>query len=215
MTVTVTALEGEALRLMDSAVERLERALSAVRSADPGLARDVLEDCRRGQVAAHGLSASVLALFAGGPLPASQLRRAAALVHVVTRIRHIDMEVAAIAGVAAMADESAKLPPDAERALELMERLTLRRLRRAREAYARQSSVLAGELMGTAPELGGVSAPLLSGSAVVLARCLERIEDDAGEIAEQVVSVSGGLFEELADGPRLGDLPASSAVTTG
>ena len=96
-----------------------------------------------------------------------------------------------------------------------MERLTLSRLRRAREAYAHQSSVLAGELMGTAPELGGVSASLLSGSAVVQARCLERIEDDAGEIAEQVVSVSGGLFEELADRPPLGDLPAFSAVTTG
>ena len=68
--MTVTALEGEALRLLDSAVERLELAVTAVRSADPGLARDVVEDCRRGQEAAHGLSASVLALFADGPLGA-------------------------------------------------------------------------------------------------------------------------------------------------
>lgn len=208
--MTLTVLEAEALGLLDAAVARLERGLTAYRSDDDGLAHRVAGDCRRGQATAHGLYASTLTLLADGA-PASEVRRAAALLHVVTRIRHIDAEVVVIAGFGATDGVPPSASAEAGRALDLMERLTLSRLGRARDAYARHDHELAGEVMAAAPE-GGINASLLAASAVAVARCLERIEDDAAEIAEQVVCASGNLFEELADGPRLGDLPLQSAV---
>jgi phosphate transport system protein len=210
--VTIAALEAEAVALIDSAIEQLERALRAFQSGDARLARGVVTASRRNRAGADGVYESTLALLGEGPPPAADVRRRAALLHVVARIRHIQVEVAAIAQVAGDPPAAVGAASEQDRALGLMGELTLSRLARARDAFAGRSSELAAEMMATAPELGLVSAPVLLGPAVGVARCLERIEDDAIEIGEQVMFVSSGFFQELADSPWLGDGPTRSAV---
>jgi len=216
--VTIAALEAEAVALIDSAIEQLERALRAFRSGDARLGRGVVTAARRNRAGADGVYESTLALLGEGSPPAADVRRRAALLHTVLRIRHIQVEVAAIAQVAedapaaGAASAAVGAASEQERALGLMGELTLNRLARARDAFAEHRSELASEMTATAPELGVVSAPVLVGPAVGVARCLERIEDDAIEIGEQVMFVSSGFFQELADSPWLGDGPTRSVV---
>ncbi len=209
--MTVAALEAEAVALMDAAAEHLDRALLAFQSRDDRLASRVLTAVRRSRAGADMLYESALGLLGQPSPPAGDVRRRAALLHVVARIRHVALEVSAIARLTQDAGVVAGDSTEEERALELMGELTLTRLTLARDAYARQSSRLAGELMATGPELGVVNAPVLRGPAVGVARCLERIEDDAIEIGEQVVFVSSGFFREMADSPWVGDPPTQSS----
>ncbi len=207
--MTVAALETEAVELMDSAVEQLDRALHAYRSHDLALARSVVIASRRRHARARGLYESGLALLGGGSPPVSELRRIAALLHVVSSIQRICGEIATIAQLARAPGEGI------DRVRVDTGELTLSRLTTAREAYAGHSSELAAELMGTASESGPArpAAPAPRGQAIAVARCLERIEDDAAEIGEQVIFVASGLFAELADNPWPGELAARSAVS--
>ncbi len=210
--VRVVALETDAVELMDSAVEQLDRALHAYRSHDLALARSVAIATRRRHARARGLYESALALLGDGSPPASELRRIAALLHVIAGIQRICREIATVAQLAQAPGEAI------DRLLLVTGELTLSRLTTAREAYAGHSTELAAELMEATSEAGPAraispAAPALRGQAIAVARCLERIEDDAAEIGEQVIFVSSGLFAELADTAWLGDLPAGSAVS--
>jgi phosphate transport system protein len=206
--VTVAALETEAVELMDRAVEQLDRALHAYRSHDLALARSVVIASRRRHAQARGVYESGLALLGDGSPPVSELRRIAALLHVVSSIQRIGGEIATIA-------QLARAPGEGIDRMRVAGELTLSRLTTAREAYAGHSSELAAELMGAASEIGPArpATPAPRGPAIAVARCLERIEDDAAEIGEQVIFVSSGLFAELADNPWPGELAARSAVS--
>jgi phosphate transport system protein len=203
--MTLAALEAEAVQLIDVAVEQLESALSSFRSGDHRLAGHVLTAARQAHAGADRLYESALTILGDGAPPSSELRRRAALLHVAARIRHIHSELATIADLTARGEDAMPASDQHARALGLMGTLTRSRLARARDAYARLSWEPVAETLATPPELGVLSAPVLAGPSVAVARCLERIEDDATEIGEQALFVSDGFFQELADSPRLGD----------
>jgi hypothetical protein len=115
--VSLDALEGGAVQLIDAAIEQVEPALGSFRSGDLGLARSVRTASGRARGEADGLYESALTLMGESSSPRSGLRRQAALLHVVRRVRHVHSELATIADQTARAGDPGTASDEHDRAL--------------------------------------------------------------------------------------------------
>lgn len=212
---SLPALERSLLDALDAALERLDATVRPLRAVDTDAVSQVAgADARRPAVRA-ALHQDLVTLLALKPASAGELRVIAALLHIVPCIERI------VAQCAVMADLMPELGGGTAAAAGLraevarLEQLTRAQVADARQALAARDVAVAEQLPGRAvlvssmisaiawsPAIAGrdPEARRLAAVAVVVTNALEQISEDAVEIAEQVVTMTCGLFQELAGG---------------
>lgn len=220
----VDELERQVLGNLDAVIGQLDQALESIARHGARLAWDVLagdEQIVKDCVLDHQ---RVLSLLAGKRLGAAELRVTEALLHVVRGTVRIEAECVKIADVATvwMSEERGDAPP-----LDVIERagrLSLAEVSLSKQAFALRSIERADDAVRADADLRALNRDALGGAVevadgrevrdrvmfVFLVACrLERIGDNALDIAEQTVTVDRGL---CAPRPRLMRTPLPSGV---
>ena len=210
-------LEELALGALDMVISSLDRTLEALEHQDVELASLVIADDDRIDGRYLEVHQGILSLLATQAPVATDLRTVAALMHV---IKHAERMGDQCVNVAKLIPLSGHHPPvDAaiiER-IERMGRLARSQVSQAKQAFALRDATLAEdlarqdlqvnrlnrEIFAAALELGGdPDAREWAAYMMLVARCLERIGDNAVDIGEQTAFVVTGLFREFSDASR-------------
>jgi phosphate transport system protein len=207
------ALEGEVQQTGTQARLLLERALQALARGDPAICDEVVRGDDEVDQLYLDVERRILHLFALQTPVASDLRLLTALLHINLHLERIADQAVNIAKITKLANG---LPPNPTvlQHLEEMGALALRIVRAAMAALARRDLELARKL----PELDdpidrlnrGMLQQVLAASddqrvlewgirMYVVSRQIERIGDNAVDIAEQVAFLVTGEFREFTD----------------
>ena len=207
-------LEEMALGALDMVMSALDRALEALEHQDVELASLVIADDDRIDGRYLEVHQGILSLLATQAPVATDLRTVAALMHV---IKHVERMGDQCVNIAKLIPLSGHHPPVDEKIIERIEtmgRLARSQVSQAKQAFALRDSELAEdlarqdrqvnrlnrEIFAAAPELGGdPDAREWAAYMMLVARCLERIGDNAVDIGEQTAFVVTGLFREFSD----------------
>jgi phosphate transport system protein len=205
--------ERQTLEQIDLVVGQLDRALASLANHDLELARLVVAADERIDGRCLEIHQGVLLLLARQTPVAGDLRILAALLHV---IRYVERIGAQCANIAKLVPLSGNQPPTDKPILEAIERmaqLARGQVTQAKEAFHSRDVRLAEDLVGKDAGIGRLSRELFYRSVeigddidvrewamfmVLVARCLERVGENAVAIAEQTVFVVSGLFREFA-----------------
>jgi phosphate transport system protein len=207
------ALEGEVQRTGTQAQLLLEQALQALAHSDPAICDEVIRGDDEVDQLYLDVERRILGLFALQTPVASDLRLLTALLHINLHLERIADQAVNLAKITKLADG---LPPNPTvlQHLEEMGALALGMVGVAMAALARRDLELARKL----PELDdpidrlnrGMLQQVLAASndqqmlewgirMYVVSRQLERIGDNAVDIAEQVAFLVTGEFHEFTD----------------
>jgi phosphate transport system protein len=207
-------LEEMALGAMDMVISTLDRALEALEHQDVELASLVIADDDRIDGRYMEVHQGILSLLATQAPVATDLRTVAALMHV---IKHVERMGDQCVNIAKLIPLSGHHPPVDEAIIERIEkmgRLARSQVSQAKQAFALRDAALAEdlarqdqqvnrlnrEIFAAALELGGdPDAREWAAYMMLVARCLERIGDNAVDIGEQTAFVVTGLFREFSD----------------
>jgi phosphate transport system protein len=207
-------LEEMALGALDMVISTLDRALEALEHQDVELASLVIADDDRIDGRYLEVHQGILSLLATQAPVATDLRTVAALMHV---IKHIERMGDQCVNIAKLIPLSGHHPPVDEAIIERIEkmgRLARSQVSQAKQAFALRDAALAEdlarqdrqvnrlnrEIFAAALELGEEpDAREWAAYMMLVARCLERIGDNAVDIGEQTAFVVTGLFREFSD----------------
>ncbi|HEX2398322.1 MAG TPA: phosphate signaling complex protein PhoU [Solirubrobacteraceae bacterium] len=207
-------LEEMALGALDMVISTLDRALEALEHQDVELASLVIADDDRIDGRYLEVHQGILSLLATQAPVATDLRTVAALMHV---IKHVERMGDQCVNIAKLIPLSGHHPPVDEAIIERIEkmgRLARSQVSQAKQAFALRDAALAEdlarqdrqvnrlnrEIFAAALELGEDSdAREWAAYMMLVARCLERIGDNAVDIGEQTAFVVTGLFREFSD----------------
>lgn len=206
------ATEQQVLGGIDIVAEQLDRALESVARQDVELAQLVVADDDRVDGRYLEVHQSILSLLARQAPVAGDLRIVAALLHVVRCMERMGDQCVNIAKLVPLSGH--ETPNDARLLdeIEEMGRLAQSQLVRARDALATRDVALTRALVAGDSEINQLNRMVFRRAVdigdeaemrewgmymILVARCLERIGDNAVEIAEQVVFVATGLFREM------------------
>jgi phosphate transport system protein len=207
-------LEEMALGALDMVISTLDRALEALEHQDVELASLVIADDDRIDGRYLEVHQGILSLLATQAPVATDLRTVAALMHV---IKHIERMGDQCVNIAKLIPLSGHHPPVDETIIERIEkmgRLARSQVSQAKQAFALRDAALAEdlarqdrqvnrlnrEIFAAALELGDdPDAREWAAYMMLVARCLERIGDNAVDIGEQTAFVVTGLFREFSD----------------
>ncbi len=210
-------LERQTLEGIDLVVGQLDRALTSLRDHDVVLAEQVVAADDRNDRRCLGIHERVVLLLARQTPVAGDLRILAALLHI---IRYVERMGAQCANIATLVPLSGTQPPrdkEIREAIERMAQLARGQAVQSREAFQARDVALAEDLVGQDAGIARLSRELFYRSVaigddidvrewamlmVLVARCLERIGENAVAIAEQTVFVVSGLFREFAGPPQ-------------
>jgi phosphate transport system protein len=209
-------LEEQTLGGMDLVIAQLDRALEAISYQDVEAAGMVVSDDDRIDGRYLEVHQGVLSLLARQAPVAGDLRIAAALLHVIRCVERMGDQCVNVAKLVPLSGFEA---PKDRRILELLERmgrLVLAQVGQAREAFHTRKLTLAQDLVRQDEEVNQLNREIFRRAVevgddaevrewamfmILVARCLERIGDNTVDIAEQVVFVVTGLFQEIAGTP--------------
>jgi phosphate transport system protein len=207
-------LEEMALGALDMVISTLDRALEALEHQDVELASLVIADDDRIDGRYLEVHQGILSLLATQAPVATDLRTVAALMHV---IKHVERMGDQCVNIAKLIPLSGHHPPVDEAIIERIEkmgRLARSQVSQAKQAFALRDAALAEdlarqdrqvnrlnrEIFAAALELGEEpDAREWAAYMMLVARCLERIGDNAVDIGEQTAFVVTGLFREFSD----------------
>jgi len=210
-------LEEMALGALDMVMSALDRALEALEHQDVELASLVIADDDRIDGRYLEVHQGILSLLATQAPVATDLRTVAALMHV---IKHVERMGDQCVNIAKLIPLSGHHPPVDEKIIERIEtmgRLARSQVSQAKQAFALRDSELAEdlarqdrqvnrlnrEIFAAAPELGGdPDAREWAAYMMLVARCLERIGDNAVDIGEQTAYLVTAQFREFTDASR-------------
>jgi phosphate transport system protein len=206
-------LEHAALGGIDMALGQVERVLLALQNVDLRLAQFVIADDDRIDGRFLEVHQGVLSLLALQAPVAGDLRVVAAVLHVISNVERVGDQCVNVAKLIPLSGYAAS-PDDAlvERLLRLG-RLARDELAQARHAFAERDLELAQSLaaqdlavnrlgreifrlavrVGEDPELREWAMTM-----TLAARALERIGDNAVDIADQAIFVATGRYRELS-----------------
>lgn len=201
------ATEQQVLGGIDIVAEQLDRALESVARQDVELAQLVVADDDRVDGRYLEVHQSILSLLARQAPVAGDLRIVAALLHVVRCMERMGDQCANIAKLVPLSGH--ETPNDARLLddIEEMGRLAQSQLARARDALATRDVALTRALVAGDSEINELNRMVFRRAVeigdeaemrewgmymILVARCLERIGDNAVEIAEQVAFVVTG-----------------------
>jgi phosphate transport system protein len=207
-------LENQTLGGMDLVVSQLDRALEAVSYQDVELAGMVVADDDRIDGRYLEVHQGVLSLLARQAPVATDLRIVAALLHMIRCVERMGDQCVNIAKLVPLSGHEPPKDKDILDAIERMGQLARSEVSQARDAFQARNVELAQDLVRQDAEINRLNREIFKRAVEIgddpevrewamfmtlVARCLERIGDNAVDIAEQVVFVVTGLFREVAD----------------
>jgi len=207
-------LEQHALGAIDLVLEQLDRTLEALAHQDVELAAIVIADDDRVDGRYLETHQGILSLLARQAPVAGDLRLVAALLHLIMRVERMGDQCV---NICKMLPLSGNEPPSRPDILELLLRmgdLVRSEVSQARRAFEARDVALAEDLVRQDREVNKLQREIFqraieAGEDVdtrewamhmtIVARCLERIGDNAVDIGEQTAFVVTGLFREFSD----------------
>jgi phosphate transport system protein len=207
-------LEVQALGGLDLVAEALDRALETVAQRDIELANMVIADDDRIDGRYLEVHQGILSLLALQAPVAGDLRLVAALLHVIKHIERMGDQCVNMAKLVPLAGHD---PPDDVEMLANISRmgeLAGSLVVQAKQSFERRDADLAQDLVRQDDEVDRLNKRCFARALdigddpdqrewamhmMLVARCLERIGDNAVDIGEQTAFVVTGLFREFED----------------
>ncbi len=211
-------LEQQALGALDLVVGSLDRALEALANQDVELAGLVIADDDRIDGRYLDVHQGILSLLALQAPVAGDLRIVAALLHVIKHIERMGDQCVNIAKLIPLAGHE---PPVDEEILARLERMGLlvhAQVAQSKQAFSLRDVGLAEDLVRQDVEVNKLNREIFRRALEIgddpdvrewamhmtfVARCLERIGDNAVDVGEQTAFVVTGLFREFSDASRV------------
>ena len=208
------ALEASALGGLDLVSAALGRTLEAIEHQDIELAQIVVADDDRIDGRYLEVHQGILSLLARQSPVATDLRIVAALLHCIRCIERMGDQCVNIAKLVPLSGHDAPKDKDTLDAIERMGQLARSEVSQAKDALRTRNVELAQDIVRQDTEINRLNRAIFKRAVeigddlelrewgmfmILVARCLERVGDNAVEIAEQVVFVVTGLFREMAD----------------
>jgi phosphate transport system protein len=207
-------LEQQTLGGLDLVVQQLDRALESIRHQDAELAAEVVADDDRIDGRYLEVHQGILSLLARQAPVAGDLRTVAALLHILRCIERMGDQCVNIAKLVPLSGHEAPKDDEILDGIERMGQLARGQVAGAKQALAARDADLGRDLVRQDMEINRLNRAIFRRAVevgdnvelrewamfmILVARCLERIGDNTVDIAEQVVFVVTGLFQELAD----------------
>jgi phosphate transport system protein len=207
-------IEAQALGAIDFVITALDRSLEALEHRDVELASLVIADDDRIDGRYLEVHQGVLSLLALQAPVATDLRVVAAILHV---IKHIERMGDQCVNIAKLIPLDGHEPPVDKQILDSIERMALLArslVAQSKHAFAERNVELAEDLVRQDDEIDRLNKAIFRRALqigddadqrewamhmILVARCLERIGDNAVDIGEQTAFVVTGLFREFAD----------------
>ncbi|HWF52147.1 MAG TPA: phosphate signaling complex protein PhoU [Solirubrobacteraceae bacterium] len=213
------ALERQTLEALDMVMQALDRALEAVSYQDVELAGMVVADDDRIDGRYLEVHQGILSLLALQTPVATDLRIVAALLHVIRHAERMGDQCVNIAKLIPLSGYEAPKDKDLLDAIERMGHLARSLVSQAKQSFAERNADLAYDLLRQDAEINQLNVDIFNRALaigddietrewamhmILVARCLERIGDNAVDIGEQTAFVVTGLFREFADASHPG-----------
>jgi phosphate transport system protein len=213
-TETLKELERQTMGGLDMVALQLERALEAVRTRDMELTGLVLADDDRIDGRYLEVHQGVLTLLATQAPVAGDLRLVAALLHVIRCVERMGDQCVNIAKLVPLSGYESPRDEAILEAIDSMGQIALSLVSQAQETFMSRNVELAQELARRDAEIDRLNREIPRRAVAIgddldlrewaifmtlVARALERVGDNAVDIAEQTIFVVTGLFRELAD----------------
>ena len=207
----LTGLEQKTLDGFELVINQLDRALQSVRSRDIELAATVVADDERINRRYREIHEDAVSLLARQTPVAGDLRLVAALLDIIRCIEPMGDQRVNIAKLVPLSGSEATTDTYILATIERMGELVRSQVSQAEEAFDTRDVAVARDLVSRdgeinrldrdvfirAVEVGGdLEAREWATFMILVARCLERIAENAINIAEQTVFVVIGLFRE-------------------
>jgi phosphate transport system protein len=207
-------LEVQALGGLDMVVDALDRALETVQQQDVELAGMVIADDDRIDGRYLEVHQGVLSLLALQAPVAGDLRLVAALLHIMKNIERMGDQCVNMAKLVPLAGHE---PPSDERILADIQQMgeqARQQVVQCKQAFERRDVDLAQDLVRQDDQIDRLNRDVFHVALEIgddpdtrewamhmtlVARCIERIGDNAVDIGEQTVFVVTGLFREFED----------------
>jgi phosphate transport system protein len=223
----LAGLETMALGGLDLVVGALERAIETVMNQDVELATMVIDDDDRIDGRYLEVHQGVLSLLARQAPVATDLRVVAAILHVIKHVERMGDQCVNMAKLVPLAGHE---PPADERLLQNIGRMgdqAKRQVVQSKLAFARRDVELAQDLVRQDDQIDKLNRDCFhialeigddpdrrewAMHMMLVARCLERIGDNAVDIGEQTAFVVTGLFREFEDASHPQLVPPAPAA---
>ena len=207
-------LERQALGGLDMVVEAVRRALETVEHQDVELASMVIEDDDRLDGRYLEVHQGILSLLALQAPVATDLRLVAALLHVIKHVERMGDQCVNIAKLVPLAGHEPPADEQMLRNIADMGQQAGRQVVQCKQAFERRDVALAQDLVRQDDEIDrlnrdGFRLAIEIGDdhdrrewamhMMLVARCIERIGDNAVDVGEQTAFVVTGLFREFED----------------
>ena len=210
----LAGLEEQALGGLDMVVTALDRALETVQHQDVELASMVISDDDRIDGRYLEVHQGVLSLLALQAPVAGDLRLVAAVLHIIKNMERIGDQCVNMAKLVPLAGHD---PPSDERILSLIQQMgeqARQQVIQAKQAFARRNVEQAQDLVRQDDRIDRLNREVFhlaleigddqdtrewAMHMMLVARCIERIGDNAVDIGEQTAFIVTGLFREFED----------------
>jgi phosphate transport system protein len=210
-------LEEQGLGALDLVVTTLDRTLEALEHQDIELAAIVVADDDRIDGRYLEVHQGILSLLALQSPVAGDLRRIAALLHVIMHAERMGDQCVNIAKMLPVVGND---PPAEQSVLERllrMGKLARSEVSQSKQAFLLRDVALAEDLVRQDAEINRLNREVFRAAVelgtdadrrewamtmMLVARAIERIGDNAVDIGEQVAFVVTGLFREFSDASR-------------
>ena len=210
----LAGLERSALGGLELVASALDRALETIQNQDVELAGMVIADDDRIDGRYLEVHQGILSLLALQAPVAGDLRVVAALLHVIKHVERMGDQCVNMAKLVPLAGHQ---PPADPRMLELIQRMgdqARRQVVQCGQAFERRDVEMAEDLVRQDDEIDRLNREVFHTALelgddadrrewamhmMLVARCIERIGDNAVDIGEQTAFVVTGLFREFED----------------
>ena len=222
----LAGLERQALGGLDMVANALDRAIETVQHQDVELASMVIADDDRIDGRYLEVHQGILSLLALQAPVAGDLRLVAALLHVIKHVERMGDQCVNIAKMVPLAGHE---PPSDERILADIQQMgeqARSQVVQCKQAFQRRDVALAQDLVRQDDEIDRLNRDVFhlaleigddpdtrewAMHMMLVARCIERIGDNAVDIGEQTAFVVTGLFREFEDASHPELAPPSTA----
>ncbi|MDX6650495.1 MAG: phosphate transport system protein [Solirubrobacteraceae bacterium] len=207
-------LEEMALGGLDMVIDALDRSVEALTHRDVELAELVISDDDRIDGRYLEVHQGILTLLATQAPVAGDLRLVAALLHVIKHIERMGDQCVNIAKMVPLDGSDPPVEPQIMDRIERMGRCARSEVSQAKQCFALRDEQLAEDLVRQDEEVNKLNREIFrialdigddadrrewAMHMILVARCLERIGDNAVDIGEQTAFVVTGLFREFSD----------------
>jgi phosphate transport system protein len=210
----LAGLEQATLAGIDLVLEQIDRSLEALRDQDVELASIVIHDDDRIDGRYLEVHQGILSLLARQAPVAGDLRLVAALLHTIKHIERMGDQCVNVCKLLPLCGNDPPTVPDVLELVLRMGALARSEVAQSKVAFANRDPALAEDLVRQDREINTLQRTIFrraieigddpdvrewAMTMTLVARCFERIGDNAVDIGEQTAFVVTGLFREFSD----------------